>query len=211
MLLHALLLLAFGLGHAVLIVVAVGTGSLTGAFSNNQIGVAVSANSGSLEGAGLKVQQAGQGTLTLAVANNHIRQYNNEGILLQAGAGVTYGGNFNVSVSGNTLSNPGRNAAIGNIFQGLALNNGVTPGDTFTTCLNVGTNTLTGSGRNGGVDVRLRHRQNTTVLLPGYGGGQYDAAAVDAYLLPRLGGSPTRSSASSGTGGGFQNTASNCT
>ncbi|HEX9953299.1 MAG TPA: hypothetical protein VGB53_16125, partial [Rubricoccaceae bacterium] len=197
-------------GTAVLIVKDVGTGSLSGSFTSNQIGVAGAANSGSLEGAGLKVQHAGQGTLTLAVTNNQIRQYNNEGILLQSGAGIATSGTFNVSVSGNTLANPGSNASIGNIFQGLVLNNGVTSGDTFVSCLNVGANSLTGSGRNGGVDVRVRHRQNTTVQLPGYTGGQYDVAAVDAYLLPRLGGSPTRSSASSGTGGGFQNTSGTC-
>ena len=115
-------------GHAVLVVKDVGIGNITGTFSTNTIGVAGIGNSGSLEGAGLKVQHAGSGStvpntstsrLQMNITNNQIRQYNNEGILIQAGAGIAYSGNIIATLSGNTLANPGTNAAISNIFQGL--------------------------------------------------------------------------------------------
>jgi hypothetical protein len=191
-------------GHAVLIVHDVGTGSMTGAFSNNQIGVAAVANSGSLEGAGLKVQHAGGGgLLDIDILNNLIRQYNNEGILLQDGAGIAQSGTLVAEVAGNTVSNPGTNASIGSIFQGFALNSGVTPGDSFVTYLTLGgdgaqENNFTGSGRNGGVDMRIRARQDTDVHLTAndatgnvpaapnptyhYTGGPTDAAAVATFL-----------------------------
>jgi hypothetical protein len=191
-------------GTAVLIVHDVGTGSMTGAFSSNQIGVAAVANSGSLEGAGLKVQHAGGGgTIDIDILNNLIRQYNNEGILLQDGAGLAQSGTFVAEVAGNTVSNPGNNASIGSIFQGFALNSGVTPGDSFVTYLTLGgdgaqENNFTGSGRNGGVDMRIRARQNTDVNITAndatgnvpaapnatyhYTGGTTDAAAVATFL-----------------------------
>jgi VCBS repeat-containing protein len=207
-------------GHAVLIVHDVGTGSMTGAFSNNQIGVAGTANSGSLEGAGLKVQHAGGGgLLDIDILNNQIRQYNNEGILLQDGAGLAQSGTFVAEVAGNTVSNPGTNASIGSIFQGFALNSGVTPGDSFVTYLTLGgdggqENTFTGSGRNGGVDMRIRARQNTDVNITAndssgsvpaapnatyhYTGGTTDAAAVATFLAQHNAG--TQSHAAFDTG-----------
>ncbi|HYC92390.1 MAG TPA: Ig-like domain-containing protein, partial [Thermoanaerobaculia bacterium] len=193
-------------GHAVLIVKDVGTGSLAVTFDNNNIGVAGVANSGSLEGNALKVQQAGQGTMTVSITNNELRQYNNEGLLMQAGAGVAHPGAFNLTVSGNIIANPGNNPAFSNVFQGLNLNNGVTPSDTFVTCLNLGTNTINGSGRNGGVDFRLRARQSTTVRLPQYAGAANDTAAVVAYAQARIGGSPSGSAVVDPTSAGFVNT-----
>lgn len=194
-------------GHAVLVVKDVGTGYLGLTFANNAIGVAGIANSGSLEGNALKVQQAGQGTLTASITNNQLRQYNNEGLLMQAGAGVAQGGAFNLTVSGNTIANPGNNAAFSNVFQGLNLNNGVTTGDSFVTCLNLGPNTINGSGRNGGVDFRLRARQATTVRLPQYTGASNDTAAVTIYAQGRIGGAPTGSAVVDVTSSGFLNTA----
>jgi VCBS repeat-containing protein len=192
-------------GHAVLIVKDVGTGTMTGIFNNNTIGVIGIANSGSLEGAGLKLQHAGGGgKIDVDITNNHIHQYNNEGILLQAGAGLAQSGTFIIEVTGNTLSNPGSNVAIGSPFQGFSLNSGVTAGDSFVTYLTLGgdgagmENVFTGSGRNGGVDYRIRARQNTDVHLTAnnssgvvpaapnatyhYTGAATDAAAVATFL-----------------------------
>lgn len=190
-------------GHAVLIVKDVGPGSLTGSFTNNQIGVAALADSGSLEGDGLKIQQAGQGTLTMTVTNNLVSQYNNQGIHLQAGAGIAHDGNFNVTVSGNIIASPGSNPNVGLITQGLHLNNGVTPGDTFQTCVDIGPNTITNSGRNGGTDFRLRARQSTTVRLPGYAGGTHDTAAVVTFVQSKLVAAASGSAAADAGSGGF--------
>ncbi|HRQ64617.1 MAG TPA: Ig-like domain-containing protein [Xanthomonadaceae bacterium] len=192
------------IGHAVLIVKGIGTGSLSGSITNNTIGVAATANSGSLEGDGLKVHDSG-GNMTVLIGNNQVRQYNNQGIHAQAGAGLAQGGNFHVTVTGNTVANPGNNPAVPNIFQGVHLNNGVTPGDSFQTCMHIGANTITNSGRNGGTDFRVRQRQATTVRLPGYGGAAGDLPAVIAFIQANLVTAATGSAAADfpGTGGGF--------
>jgi len=195
-------------GHAWLIVKNLGTGSITGTFDGNTIGASGVANSGSLEGDGLKLQQAGNGAMSFAVTNNTVRQYNNQGIGLQAGAGVVAGGTFAVTnLSGNTVTQPGTNAAIDSPFQGIHLNNGVTPGDSFTACVNFGANSINGSGRNGGTDFRVRQRQDTTVRLPGYAGSAGDTTAVVTFIQGKIGGTPSGSAAVSGTGGGFVGTA----
>ncbi|MDX6581859.1 MAG: hypothetical protein QOI10_1043, partial [Solirubrobacterales bacterium] len=68
---------------------------------------------------------------------------------------------------------------------------GVTPGDNFDVCLDLGQNFMTGSGTHGGTDFRLRQRQNTAVKLLGYTGGAFDTAAVTSYVQSKLGGAPT--------------------
>lgn len=64
-------------GIGVLVVKSTGSSTLSGTFANNSIGVAAVANSGSLEGSAIKVQNAGLGAVTMAITNNQIRQYNN--------------------------------------------------------------------------------------------------------------------------------------
>lgn len=192
-------------GMAWLIVKSPGSGSITGTFSGNTIGVPAVANSGSLEGSGLELLHAGTGTMSWTVTNNNIHQYNGQGIMIQAGAGAVAGGTLNAAVSGNTLSSPGNNPSFSAATQGLHVNSGVTPGDSFTTCVDVGANTIGGSGRNGGTDFRVRQRQSTTVRLPGYGGAAGDTAAVVAFVQGKLG-SPATGSAIAAfptTGGGF--------
>jgi uncharacterized repeat protein (TIGR01451 family) len=190
-------------GTAVVVSKSIGTGSIDGTFINNTIGVAAIANSGSLEGSGLSITQQGGGTLTMAVTNNQIRQYNNLGINLQAGSGVVQSGGMNLSVSGNTVANPGNNPAVSLAFQGLLLNSGVTPGDSFQVCLDIGANTITNSGRNGGTDFRLRQRQSTTVRLPGYAGASTDTTAVVSFVQGKLVAPATGSAAVQAPGGGF--------
>ncbi len=173
------------IGHAVLIVKEIGSGSLIGSFADNTIGVVGVDNSGSLEGSGLNIRHNGGGTMTMEMLNNSIHQYNNFGINMQAGAGVVQSGEFNLVLTGNIVSHPGNNPAIDSFFRGIHLNSGVTPGDSFQVCFDAQGNTMTDSGRNGGQDIRLRQRQNTTVRLPGYGGGATDTAAVQSYLEGR--------------------------
>ena len=156
--------------------------SLTTTVNNNTIGVAGVANSGSLEGSGIVIQQAGCGTFTAAVTNNEIRQYNNFGISAQAGAGIAYSGNVNYTITGNTVANPGNNQSIGSPFQGIALNNGVTPGDNYQTCWNVKANSANGAGRNGGHDFRTRSRMAGNVRLPGFVGNVNDDAALAGFI-----------------------------
>jgi large repetitive protein len=190
------------IGHAKLYVKSLGTGSMTGIIANNAIGVSAVANSGSLEGDGIKVHHAGGGPLTVGVIGNDVRQYNNMGIQAQAGAGLVQSGNFDIAVTGNTVADPGNNPSVGGIYQGVHLNNGVTPGDAFQTCIDVENNSAVGSGRNGGVDKRLRQRQSTTVRLPGYLGAPGDTGAVHSYLVARNVGAPSGLHAGAFGGGG---------
>jgi uncharacterized repeat protein (TIGR01451 family) len=209
-------------GAAVLIVKSTGTATLAGTISNNTIGVAGVSNSGSLEGSALKIQSTGGGTVTTLITNNFIRQYNNNGIELLTGGGASaQGGNFNSTITGNTLTNPGNNPSTAAIAKnGIQLNGGTFVGDTYLISLDIGgagalANSLSGAGAAsdipaGGEDIRLRQRQDTRVQLRGYAGAPNDNAAVQAYAIGRNGGDGAPSAiasnqASTGTDG-FYNT-----
>src|SRR5688500_16802678 len=71
------------LTHALMVQKSEGTGGLTGTIDGNQIGLAGTANSGSLEGDGFRLVQQGGGPVTLNITNNQIRQYNNFGMELK--------------------------------------------------------------------------------------------------------------------------------
>ncbi|MBL1264479.1 tandem-95 repeat protein [Methylomicrobium sp. RS1] len=188
------------LGHAILFVKSTDPGTFKATFNSNQIGVAGVANSGSLEGSGLKVQNAGLGAVTVAVTNNQIRQYNNFGIELLTGGGATaLSGELNSTITGNTIANPGTNSSAAAIAKnGIHLNAGTVSGDTYEICLDAGgsgalQNSLSNSGAPndsaaGGEDIRLRQRQDTTVLLRGYTGSANDNTAVQNYIIARNGG-----------------------
>jgi hypothetical protein len=170
-------------GQALFVRKSRGSGSMTATIDSNQIGVAGTANSGSVAGSGIELDNWGGGNMTSTVTNNQIRQYNNWGLYLQAGGGIADSGQFNTTIGNNTISNPGNNAAVGNVFQGFQLNSGVTPTDSFSSCLNItGGNSINGTGRNGGTDFRIRQRQATTVKVVGYGGAAGDDAALAAYV-----------------------------
>ena len=99
-------------------------------------------------------------------------------------------------VTGNTIANPGSTL---NVVQGIQLNSGPTGTDTSKTCLTLHSNSLTGSGKNGGTDIRLRQRAFTDVALLGngsnYAGAVNDMAAVSSFAIAQNGGTPTASSA----------------
>jgi len=195
-------------GTAVLIVKSTGAGTYSGTFVNNQIGVSGVADSGSKAGSGLKIQNAGLGTVTAGITGNQIRGYNNFGIELLTGGGASaMSGAMNVTITGNTIKQPGTG---GLPMNGIHLNGGTVPGDTYQICASIGgagalANDITGSGANAGTDFRLRQRQATTVRLPGYGGANNNDAAVVAFVQGSNGGGGTTGLASNTvpTGGGF--------
>lgn len=208
-------------GVGVLVVKPTGAGTLGLTFTNNTIGVPGVANSGSLEGSALKVQNAGQGAINALITGNTLRWYNNYGIELLTGGGATaYAGALNATITGNTLTQPGTNPATAGIAKnGIHLNAGTVPGDTYQICLDAGgagglQNSLSTSGAPndssaGGEDIRLRQRQATTVQLRGYAGANNNDAAVAAYLIARNSGDGAPSAITSNTvptGGGFVNT-----
>lgn len=155
--------------------------------------------------------------MTVAVTSNVITQYNNDGLLLQACAGLMSSGNFDSTVTGNIIGPLGTNTAAAQ-GVGIRLTSGVTPGspgDSFQTCLQLGgptaalKNVLTTSGISGtDSDYRVRQRFDTTVRLLGYSGGTTDTAAVVAFIdanntttAPAPGGTATVQSPPDG--GGF--------
>ncbi len=205
-------------GHAVLLVKSTGTASYSGTFTGNTIGVAATANSGSREGSALKVQSAGQGTLTVAITNNQIHQYNNNGIELLTGGGATaQSGIFNATITGNTIDTPGNTAGtIAIPKNGIHLNGGTVVGDTYAICAQIGgagalANSIATSGKDavpptvGDIDFRLRQRQSTTVRLPGYAGGNTNTAAVVTFVAGNNGGNgvPAGLASTQAPGGGF--------
>jgi hypothetical protein len=210
-------------GSAVLIVKPSSTThTYVGTFDSNRIGVTGVANSGSLEGSGLKIQTIGGGVggtggLTATVTNNVIQQYNNDGMTLQAGGGAPGDGTgfFNATAINNTVGPLGTNIAAAQ-GVGVRVTSGTASGDSFQSCAKIALNTLTNSGITGTPsDYRVRQRFGTTVRLPGYGGALGDTTAVVNFIdsnntitAPPPGGTAT--AAYPATGGGFTGTGTTC-
>jgi hypothetical protein len=204
-------------GPAVLIVKTTDTNTLQGTFTGNTIGNAAAANSGSAEGDALKVQNAGGGTVTVAITNNQIHQYNNYGIdLLTGGGAAAQSGNFNAIVTGNVIDTPGNTASTISIPKsGIYLNGGTVSGDTYAICAQIGgvgalANSISTSGKDNPAppdnDFRLRQRQATTVRLPGYGGANNDNTAAQNFIIANNSGDGAPVGLASNTvptGGGF--------
>jgi len=164
-----------------------GTNDLVANITGNSIGLAGTANSGSIEGDGMEITTFGDGNATFNVTNNDIHQYNSSGIQFVAGSGVVDSGQLNLNISGNTVANPGTNPSI-TLLQGVRVDSGVAAGDTFATCVKFGPNTITGSSDAANKDFRLVASQSTTIRQPGYGGGATDGAAFAAFAAGLIGG-----------------------
>ena len=158
--------------------------------------------SGSATGSGIFVLAGGTGTYTASITGNQVRQYGDHGIFAQAdGAGVVGNAAMNLTVTGNTVTEPA--AGGGPATNGFHLFGGTTPGDTSQVCVALSGNTLAGSGQSG-TDFRLRQRQSATVRLPGYAGSATDAAAVVAFIQGQNPGAETgAANVQSPPGGGF--------
>ncbi len=154
-----------------------------GTANNNTIGVAGVANSGSTGGGGMTFFSAGGGLFYGKITNNTVYQYNNHAILVQAGDQMGNALDFQMTVTGNTASNPGN---INTDFNGIHLNHGTVSTDNFSSCVDIKTNNMTNGGQGStspnNNDIRLRQRQATTVRLPGYGGANNDNTAVQNFI-----------------------------
>jgi hypothetical protein len=159
--------------------------SFGGTISNNVIGTSGSSLSCSSQASGINVEAHGNGTHTVAVTGNTIRQCFDRGINVLANDG---GGTLNLTVTGNTVAE--LVAAFSR--EGFFLNAGSTStnvfggADSHFVCLKLGgagaeANTLN-NGPGTTDDFRLRQRFETTVRLPGYGGAAGDTAAVVAFV-----------------------------
>ncbi len=194
-------------------------GTMEGTISGNTIGVAGNVDSGAAESSGITVASRGSsGSHVAVVSNNIIHQTDEFGINLELGedngAAVTStASGLQVTVTGNTVDTPGANS-----LHGIHLNSGILPTDNNTACADIGggtaalrNNVTTGANEtNGGSDIRPRQRQASRVELPGYGGGPFDNAAVNAYITGRNNLTTVASSNNNDAGtatDGFMNTA----
>ncbi|MFL6227322.1 MAG: beta strand repeat-containing protein, partial [Pyrinomonadaceae bacterium] len=160
-----------------------GNGNWQGRVNNNFIGNAAVALSGSAQAGGIRVENhADSGALTALITNNTIRQWaSGPAINTQVGevGNATNTGTLNVTVTGNSGTNPGPGTQHGFVANIGAANNA---SDTSVACVDVRTNTLDGNAVNGGAGLRLRLRGAATIRIPGYTGGSADAAAIAAYV-----------------------------
>jgi hypothetical protein len=74
---------------------------------------------------------------------------------------------------------------------GIRVVAGTNSGDTTKNCISIGgtaagdKNVLTGTGTNGGSELRLFQRFTTTLAVPGYAGAANDNAAMNSFLAAR--------------------------
>ena len=109
---------------------------------------------------------------------------------------------MNLNVSGNTVANPGTNPSI-TLLQGIRIDSGVDPGDTFNTCVAFGANSITGSSDAANKDFRLVVSQSTVLRQPGYVGGAADTAAFVAYAASKIGVAASQGTAAANAPGTF--------
>lgn len=191
------------LGSALVVGASGPAASASGVIRGNTIGQTGVADSGSAQGSGIVVSAINGGDHTTLVENNTIRQYNNYGVLLQAGEQNGNETSLNATVRNNTITEPGAWAV-----NAVHLNSGTTSTDNLTACADINGNTISGTSASYNADLRLRQRQATTVQLPGYTGEPRDSTAVETYILGRQTQAATASVSYAATGGGFVGVAS---
>ncbi|WP_183092704.1 beta strand repeat-containing protein [Nocardioides stalactiti] len=175
-------------GNGVLIVKGSGPSTQTGTFTNNGVGSTTVNDSGSINGAALKLWSLGQGTMAWTVDGNTISEYGLSGIEVQAGDVPGQSGSVDMTITNNTIDHIGTGTGIA-IF-GIRLNAGTGAGDSYQVCADIQDNAVNTSGDADGAapavagddDLRLRQRFLTTVRLPGYAGANNDDFAVETFV-----------------------------
>jgi hypothetical protein len=171
--------------------------------SGNTIGTAT-ANSGASQSSLIRVEDhAPSGDLTASVTNNVVQSWNNgPAINFQAGDTNNVDASLDVTVTGNTISNPGANTQ-----HGIVVNAGADINGTNLVCTDIKTNdvNLGATPPNGGSAIRERQRNGSTVKLPGYVGANTDTAAVISFLSGQntIHGAPVTATVAVPPGGGF--------
>ena len=181
-----------------------GGGTWKGRVENNVIGNPAVANSGASQSSGIRVENHSvSGTMVALVNGNTVRQWNGgPAINFQVGDTGNVNSAFDVTVTNNTVSNPGSLSQ-----HGVVGNFGADPSGTNAVCADWKSNNvdLTATPPNSGSTLRLRQRNSSTVKLPGYGGAATDTTAVSTFESGQNTLNPTGdvTAAASGLGGGF--------
>jgi hypothetical protein len=180
------------------------SGIFSGTISGNTLGKTGALASGS-NGDGIDVTANGNANITVTITNNNVRQWKLLGLNLVPRDGAA---TLNATVTGNAIGEP---FDAVNSAQAILLNAGPAGTETGSSCVDIGgagalANSFPGAFTPGIAPLRVRQRASTTVLLPGYVGGNTDTAAVNAFLSGRNNAVSTTSTVNSPPGGGFQNT-----
>jgi hypothetical protein len=153
-----------------------------GSITNNSFGSPGVIDSGSTSGSDLVIIDSGS-PFVISITGNHLSQYNpsaNGAMAFTVGDDTGNQANFVATVTGNTISNPGSNPS--NVMQGIAINVGPSASDISKACFTMFGNILTGSGKNGGSELRVRQRASTHIGLLG-NGSNYSGAANDTTAV----------------------------
>ena len=148
----------------------------SGVIDNNPIGQTGVADSGSVNGAGIRIVTNGSNAavLTAAVTNNAILQWDTRGIDVLCRDGNS---NANLTITGNTVLEGDST----NGLQGIAIAAGATGTDTVTICAAIQNNNASGVG--GSTGLRLQQRTGNTFnivgLVPAVGASE---AQVEAFV-----------------------------
>jgi hypothetical protein len=195
----------------------VGGGTFTGTITQNVIGDAAVANSGSAQGSCIVVDIVGGGLVDVDILNNTLRQFTNYGILAQAGNAAAGGGTGKLvlDIRANNIATPSPASAAA-LFptSGIRVMSGTNAGDNHTVCATIGgtlaadKNTVNGTGTNGGADLRLFQRFLTIMAVPGYGGLANNNPQMETFLTGRN--NLTTVSASNNTAAGGPGWSSTC-
>jgi hypothetical protein len=138
---------------------------LSGRVTNNTIGVAAIANSGSVTGNGIMTSAAGGGTISFTITGNVIHQIAGNSHIWADNTGGSYAANF--TITGNTFDTPGAG-----FFAGIAMTNGApSSGDTTNVCAVITGNTFNLTGGLGVIVGSSGQGGGHTFNLPGYAGG----------------------------------------
>ena len=177
------------------------SGTFTGTINNNTIGVQGATQAGSTQGGGIVIGGFLQGTSThtVAVTNNRVYDYSNNGILMVAGEATVLAsptGRLNATIQGNTVAEPSPSAQLG-AFNGIRMVMGTSSQASlgvphaYKGCFTIGSataalkNTVSGSSTGGASEIRLFPRFNAQVGVIGFtptGNTASDGAAMSQFL-----------------------------
>ena len=151
-----------------------GTAVYSGQIVDNVIGDPAVPFSGSLEASGIIIGSRGTGgSHTTLIHSNEVYQYNDRGIILEAGEGNA---SLTATVTNNTVSNF---ASAVNSLHGIHADLGILAADNNQVTLDIRNNLVSNAGNEaaGGADIRVRVGSSVDLFLAGYSGGDNDTNA----------------------------------
>jgi hypothetical protein len=151
-------------GGAIFVNKGSGTGTFSGRITNNVIGDPAVTGSGSAQAVGIHASARGAGgSHTTLISGNKVRQYFDQGIVLEAGEGSP---TLTATVTNNTVSNF---ADAINSLHGIRFDFGILSADNAQITTDVRNNLIATSGNEaqGGVDFRMRTAGSNDVFVAG--------------------------------------------